>query len=367
MKEIRKSFGEETVLDGLDFSAHAGSFHVLFGPPGSGKSVLLRMLVGLEAPDEGRIFLRERDVTQTTPGERRLSYVPQSFALYPHYTVFDNIAYPLSLVNAPDDEIEESVHNTAAMLEIDDLLDNYPDTLSGGEKQRVAIARGMVKKSGVYIFDDPLAGLDFKLREQLVDDLKAMQSALEATFIYTTTDPLEALVLADEGSVLGRGRVLESGPIDRLYWRPKQRRTMELLGFPRTNFMDGTLSKQSGEYWCRTDLFRFPAKTSDETDGAPPEEISVGLRPHDLKLDVNGGDSLVTAPARVRLREDLGAESIVYLELEEGQLQSVIRSDRSPLPEENDEFEVGVDPSTFVLFEPDEGRRIGQGVSPRDV
>lgn len=366
MKGIHKSFGEETVLEGLDFSAHSGSFHVLFGPPGSGKSVLLRMLVGLETPDRGQIFLRERDVTHTTPGERRISYVPQSFALYPHYTVFDNIAYPLTLVNAPEDEIEESVHKTATMLEIDDLLDNYPDTLSGGEKQRVAIARGMVKKSGVYVFDDPLAGLDFKLREQLVDDLKAMQKALEATFIYTTTDPLEALVLADDGSVLDRGRVLESGPVDRLYWDPQHLRTMELLGFPRSNFMAGETSRRSGDVWCETDLFRFPVKAADGGETVP-EDVSVGLRPHDLEIDVDGDDSLVTASARVTLREDLGAESIVYLDLEGDRLESVIRSDRSPLPEEDDEFVVGIDPSDLVLFEPDEGRRVGQGESLGDV
>ena len=172
------------VLTDLTVSALAASLTVIYGPPASGKSVLVRALTGLETPDAGRIILRGQDVTHEPPAERNIGYVPQSFALYPHLSVRANIAYPLDLAGVPAAEAREVVANAAAMLNIEEHLDKKPDQLSGGQKQRVAIARGIAKRTDFFVLDDPLAGLDFKLREQLVDDLRELNNATGASILY---------------------------------------------------------------------------------------------------------------------------------------------------------------------------------------
>ena len=167
MEHITKWYGGTPVLVGLTLGAMSGQLTVVYGPPASGKSVLVRVLTGLEAPDAGRIILRGEDVTALAPAERNIGYVPQSFALYPHYSVRENIAYPLDLAGTPAAETRDVVASAAAMLKIEEHLDKTPDQLSGGQKQRVAIARGIAKQTDFFVLDDPLAGLDFKLREQL--------------------------------------------------------------------------------------------------------------------------------------------------------------------------------------------------------
>jgi ABC-type sugar transport system ATPase subunit len=219
-QSVSQIYHHETVLKNISMKIDSGEFAVIYGPPGCGKSVLLRLLTGLETPTEGKIFMREEDVTGVPSGERSIGYVPQSFALYPHFKVYDNISYPLRLIGEKKAKIDEAVKSAASMLRITPLLEKYPDQLSGGEKQRVALARGITKKTGIYVFDDPLSGLDFKLREQLIDDLKQMQESLGATFIYTTSDTLEAMMLAEQIFILDKGRIIENGSLVVLYYSP---------------------------------------------------------------------------------------------------------------------------------------------------
>ncbi|UCF91635.1 MAG: ABC transporter ATP-binding protein, partial [Desulfobacterales bacterium] len=268
LREISKKYRRVPVLQDLNLTIEAGTFTVVFGSPACGKSVLVRLITGLERPNAGQILLRGQPVTKLDSGQRNIGYVPQSFALYPHYRVYDNIAYPLDLIKFPKRQTAAAVGEIAAQLKIDHLLNKYPDQLSGGEKQRVALARGVVKHTDIYILDDPLVGLDFKLREQMFDDLKQMQEALLATFLYTTSDPLEALALADQVAVLEGGRIVEAGPLEKLYRQPGHRRTMELLGFPQSNLMAGELFSSAGRIWCRTALFEFPL-AADPSAGAP--------------------------------------------------------------------------------------------------
>src|SRR3712207_864786 len=209
MESISKAYGGTSVLSDLTLTARSGNLTVVYGPPAAGKSVLVRVLTGLEQPDSGRIILRGQDVTHEAPAERNIGYVPQSFALYPHLSVRANISYPLDLAHVPASESREVVATAAAMLRIEEHLDKKPDQLSGGQKQRVAIARGIAKRTDFFILDDPLAGLDFKLREQLVDDLRTLKSATGASILYVTSDVIEAMTLADRMAVLSDGQIIE--------------------------------------------------------------------------------------------------------------------------------------------------------------
>ena len=237
---VTRRYARLTALDGIDLSIAPGGLTVLCGPPRSGKSVLLRLLVGLERPDAGRILIDGRDVTALPPAQRPIGYVPQSFALFPHMSVRDNVAYPLRQRGLGRAEIDRRIAPVAEILRITGKLAQRPSQLSGGEKQRAAIARGVLQEARIFALDDPLVGLDFKLRESLMDELRDMQAALAATFVYCTSDSLEALTMAEQLAVLDRGRLIETGPAERIYHEPRRLRSAELIGFPRCNILDGT-------------------------------------------------------------------------------------------------------------------------------
>jgi len=360
LRGIAKNYGRTQILKDVALDIEAGAFTVVFGLPACGKSVLVRLLAGLEKPSAGRILLRGADAAGIDSGVRNIGYVPQSFALYPHFSVYDNISYPLDLIKFPKPQIDRAVRQIAEQLKIDHLLDKRPDQLSGGEKQRVALARGVVKHSDIYILDDPLVGLDFKLREQMFDDLKQMQQTLAATFLYTTSDPLEALALADRVAVLDGGCIVENGDLDALYRHPTQITTMVLLGFPPANRMDGELFSRADLLWCRTGLFELPvAMTSPAAAAAGTGQVRVVIRPEDIHLNP-AQNGMLQCRGRIVLLEDLGAEVIVYLEVNQIPLVTVISHAEDHLVD-NENVGIGVRPSRAILFRPDTGRRIGQG------
>ena len=360
-REVTKKYRGQPVLKGMDFAIESGSFTVIFGGPGCGKSVVLRLMTGLEKPTTGRVFMRGEDVSNVAPGERNIGYVPQMFALYPHYKVYDNIAYPLKLMGWPNREVDPVVQQTAEMLRISHLLEKNPDQLSGGEKQRVALARGIVKKTDIYVLDDPLAGLDFKLREQLFDDLQQTQESLNATFIYTTSDPLETLILAEDVIVIDGGRAIETGPLDQVYTNPQCERTMELLGFPPTNLLPGQMYAKDGRAWCKTNLVEFEVELDRDVEASEDyREVSVAVRPQALQLDPDRINGLLSFQAEVTLREDLGGELVIHLDANGIPLLAVVRHDELHLVTD-DRVTVGAPASAFVLFASDSGERIGQG------
>lgn len=363
LRNITKEYGPHTVLRGVNLAVAAGTFLVILGPPACGKSVLVRILTGIEKPTSGQILLRGNEAANQDPAQRNIGYVPQSFALYPHYRVHDNIAYPLTLMAVSKSEIEPTVRQVAEQLGIGPLLSKYPDQLSGGEKQRVALARGIVKHTEIYILDDPLTGLDFKLREQLFDDLKRMQESLKATFVYTTSDPLEALALADQIAVLDVGQIIEAGPIQSVYLRPQHVRTMELLGFPPANRLTGDVHTRPGQVWCHTSLFDFPVQPSPSTSfPSELEKVDLAIRPQDIMFEVEGQNDLLKCPAEVILREDLGAEVIVHVEVGETSLVTIVPHAKDELIAE-DVVTIGVRPSAVAIFAPDTGQRLGQGAA----
>jgi ABC-type sugar transport system ATPase subunit len=360
---VSKDYRHQAVLRDVHLTVATGTFAVIFGPPGCGKSVLLRLLTGLERPTSGKIYMRGEDVTDLASGERNIGYVPQSFALYPHYRVVDNIAYPLKLMGTPKTEIHQAVKRAAGMLRIEPLLHKYPEQLSGGEKQRVALARGITKKSEIYVFDDPLSGLDFKLREQLIDDLKQMQKSLGATFIYTTSDSLETLMLAEQIFFLDRGVIVESGTAEEIYYHPGHIRTMELIGFPKANVVRGKLTSVDGKLKCDSQLFSFPVLLDRETGGREKERnVTLAMKPEALQFERGKGADTVSFETRIVLREDLGGELIVHLETRGERLLSVVRQEDSSIVA-NEGATVYVPISEIVLYGFEDGRRIGRGGS----
>ncbi len=346
---VSKSYRGTAALERVDLDVAAGSFTVLCGPPRAGKSVLLRLLVGLEQPDSGRILFDGRDITRVPAAERRLGYVPQSFALFPHVSVFDNIAYPLALQGVARPEVARRVGQAAELLHIGGLLDKRPAQLSGGEKQRAAIARGILKNADIFVLDDPLVGLDFKLRERLMDDLKDMRAELGATFLYATSDSLEALTMAQDLAVLDAGRLVEAGPVVAIYERPSHVRAAELIGFPRCNVLAGRVA--AGR--CQTAAFTVPVA------GELAGPVTVALRPEALLPAGERADGA----GEVTLVEDLGAEYVVYFTVAGQGLVALLPAAGLP-PEPGSRFAYAVRPGSAALFDGASGRRVGHATEP---
>ena len=345
---LTKAYRGAVALDRVDLDVAPGSFTVLCGPPRSGKSVLFRLLAGLERPDAGRILFDGQDITAVPAAERTLGYVPQSFALFPHLSVFDNIAYPLALQGVARPEIARRVAEAAELLRIGALLQKRPAQLSGGEKQRAAIARGILKNADIFILDDPLVGLDFKLREQLMDDLKEMRRALSATFLYATSDSLEALTVAQDLAVLDAGRLLEAGPAASVYLRPAHVRSAELIGFPRCNVVPGVVADGR----CTTAAASFPL-----AGPVAPGPVLVAIRPEHL---LPAGEARADGVGEVTLIEDLGAEGVVYFTTAGQNLVTLLPAAQAAALDLGSRFAYVLRPGTAALFSPATGGRVGE-------
>ena len=356
-QSVTKAFHRNVVLDDLSFAVDEGEFAVVFGQSAAGKSVLLRILLGLDHPDRGTVLLRGADAAHTKPGTRKIGYVPQSFALFPNKTVRDNIAYTLTVQHDSKSTITEAVDRVAGLLDISELLDRTPAQLSGGQKQRVAIARGLALKTDLYVLDDPLVGLDFKLREKLIDDLRETREALGVTFLYATADATEALALASNVSVLADGIIQEYGPPIDVYRKPERFATMSTLCFPQSNHMPVTVA--DGQ--IVTPWGSVPATIDIPPDGAA--SIAALVRPERVAVRSAPNGNAVEGEATVMLREDLGAEEIIYLESNGIGFTSLVRADSADL----DELSLGakvrftIPADAIVVFA--DGHRAGQGRS----
>ncbi len=345
---LSKAYRGTPALSGINLDVDPLSFTVFCGPPGSGKSVLMRILIGLEAPDAGSVLVNGADITGLPAAARSIGYVPQSFALFPHMSVFDNVAYPMTLQRVPRAEIAGRVDQVATMLRIGKLLQKRPSELSGGEKQRAAIARGVLKNADTFILDDPLVGLDFKLRESLMDDLKELRAELGATFLYITSDSLEALTMAERLVVMDAGRVLQSGPVEQVYYHPEFLRSAELVGFPRCNVVPGRV--EGGV--CTTALQSFAVLADPGAD-----EVAVMIRPESILHDKTGAQGA----GEVRLVENLGAESVVYFDAGGATLVTTAPSRMVAGLDIGTPFPFGLRPDTILLYDRHSGILVGRG------
>ncbi|MEM5500902.1 ATP-binding cassette domain-containing protein [Ahrensia kielensis] len=284
LSSVSKSYGQIEVIPPLDLIVQDGSFTVLVGPSGCGKSTLLRMISGLEDVTQGTIHIGGEDVTRAEPSDRGISMVFQSYALYPHMSVAENIGFSLRVAKRPKDEIAAAVRQAADLLQLSDYLDRKPRDLSGGQRQRVAIGRAIVRKPKVFLFDEPLSNLDASLRTQMRVELSDLHRRLGSTMIYVTHDQVEAMTMADQIVVLNKGRIEQAGTPLELYRRPVSPFVAKFIGSPTMNLVTGSAAQQ---FDC-------------DTFGIRPEHITIGDK-----------DALWTGT--VRHVENLGAETIAYV------------------------------------------------------
>ena len=285
---LEKSFGKTAVLRGVDLVVPDGGFAVLVGSSGCGKSTLLRSLAGLETVDAGTIRIAGRDVTRLPPRDRDVAMVFQSYALYPHLTVRDNLAFGLKMHGAASADIASRVREVSAMLGLDALLDRLPKELSGGQRQRVAMGRAIARRPKMFLFDEPLSNLDAALRADVRVEIRRLHDRLGATTVYVTHDQVEAMTLADTLWVMNHGKVEQSGaPLD-VYEHPKTRFVATFLGSPAMNLLDGTLKTGSGGIVAEGFDVTVGVDPARFTTVAPGLDVTIGLRPHDLVVHEEG-------------------------------------------------------------------------------
>src|SRR5262247_2994108 len=307
LSRVRKSFGNTEVVHGVDIAIADGEFCVLVGPSGCGKSTLLRMIAGLEDITDGEIAIGSRVVNRVPPKERDIAMVFQNYALYPHMTVFDNMAFSLKLAGRPREEMREKVAAAAKILGLTDFLDRYPRQLSGGQRQRVAMGRAIVRDPQVFLFDEPLSNLDAKLRVAMRTDIKELHQRLTTTTIYVTHDQIEAMTMADRIVVMHDGLVEQIGaPLD-LYDRPQNLFVAGFIGSPAMNFLRGTVRANGAAAFEGVGGVRLPLATAP--GGSDGRAVVYGVRPEHFVIADDG------AAAQVQVIEPTGSELQVVAKL----------------------------------------------------
>jgi ABC-type sugar transport system ATPase subunit len=307
IRELTKSFGTLTVLDDISFEVGEGEFCILLGPSGCGKTTLLRIIAGLEQQDRGRVLIGEREVSGLTPKERDVSMVFQSYALYPHMSIYQNMAFPLKAKKTPKSEIERKVRDAALLLGIDDLLGRKPKELSGGQRQRAAIGRAIVRNPEMFLFDEPLSNLDAKLRANMRVELAKLHQTLQATMVYVTHDQIEAMTLGQKIVLLHQGKIQQVGTPRDLYSRPANLFVATFIGSPTMNVIEGTLETAGERMVFRSRGVELDLGVSGRLREYAGAEVTLGVRPEAL---TPGREDL---RARLEVVEHVGSETILYL------------------------------------------------------
>ncbi|MBZ9841657.1 ABC transporter ATP-binding protein [Mesorhizobium sp. CA5] len=317
-RNVTKRYGNTLAVDDASFTVNDNEFFCFFGPPLSGKSTILRLVLGLEAPDEGEILIGGKPVNGVSPAERNVAMVFQNLALFPHMSARDNVRFPLVERKVAEAEIEKRLADVAAKLHIGHILHKPPAQLSGGERQRVAIARALVRDPAAYLMDDPISALDARLREETRVELKRIQRELGKTLIYVTHDQEEAMSVADRMAILENGRIRQIGAPAEIYDRPASAYVARMLGSPMMNILPsvrGASGVEAAEGTIRI------ADTK-----APAEAIEIGLRPEDIKVRPwTGNGTAEGRPARVFEVEPLGGYTVVTLAAGQARLRALLR------------------------------------------
>lgn len=309
LKSLEKLFNNQRILSNINLKISDGEFIVILGPSGCGKSTLLRLVAGLEAVSKGEIFIGEKNVTNIEPKDRKIAMVFQNYALYPHMTVFNNIAYGLKLQKVSKSEIIKKVNFASEILQLNELLQRKPSQLSGGQRQRVAMGRAIVRDPNVFLFDEPLSNLDAKLRTQMRFEIKKIQKKFNTTSIYVTHDQIEAMTLADRIVLLNKGNIEQIGTPIELYTKPASTFVGGFIGNPPMNFIPG-------EYISNYINFNNFNKN-----------CIVGIRPENIKIltDIEDKKSI---PFKFEMFEIIGHESLVYGKIENSNISIIIKTNK---------------------------------------
>ncbi len=348
LRNVRKSFGNVEVIKSVDLDIKSKEFIVFVGPSGCGKSTLLRLVAGLEDITAGKMIFDGEEVNDLPPAERGIAMVFQSYALYPHMSVYENMAFGLKLAKVGKEGLDERVRKAAEILQITHLLDRKPKQLSGGQRQRVAIGRAIVRDPRVFLFDEPLSNLDAALRVQMRIEIAKLHRSLDATMIYVTHDQVEAMTMADRIVVLNGGNVEQFGSPLELYHHPQNLFVAGFIGSPRMNFVTGEIAGVSGQ----TVTVGLPGggqvTAPLAADGAAVgEPVTVGLRPEHL-LEGGGGDA--SLEGRVIAVEQLGGETFAYVE-QEGPEPLVVKAAGDARVQVDETLPVGVPAAACYLFD----------------
>ena len=347
IRRLNKKYdnGFHAVKD-VDLEIHDKEFLVLVGPSGCGKTTTLRMVAGLEEVTSGEIRIGDKVVNDLPPMDRDIAMVFQNYALYPHKTVFDNMAFGLQMRGYPKDEIKKRVQDAAEILGIEALLERKPRQLSGGQRQRVAVGRAIVRHPEVFLFDEPLSNLDAKLRVQMRVELKRLHERLETTAIYVTHDQVEPMTLGDRVGVMTDGRVQQIGEPLELYGRPANKFVAGFIGSPAMNFVEVNIGAANGALWAEAQGLRV--RVPDRIGPRAGSRVTLGVRPEALRL-ANGTDEY-SFPTEVDVVEPLGNE--ILLNFRAGGVPMVARVDPSTRVGAHESVRFALDPARVHFFDP---------------
>ena len=347
LKNVVKQFGDVKVIHGIDLQIENGEFCVFVGPSGCGKSTLLRMVAGLEDTTSGKISIGAQDVTNVDPAERGIAMVFQTYALYPHMTVAENMGFGLKMTGHAPAEVSAKVKEASRILKLDDYLNRKPKALSGGQRQRVAIGRAIVRGPKVFLFDEPLSNLDAELRVEMRVEISRLHREIGATMIYVTHDQVEAMTLADKIVVLRAGRIEQVGkPLD-LYRDPNNRFVAGFIGSPAMNFIGG-VTEGGGKVAAKGLSTSVPLSVGLPGGGA---EVTLGIRPQFLTVDLGGSTH------RVEMTEALGGISFLHLTAPSGE-KLVIEAKGDMVVAAGTSVGIGFDPANILAFDAKTGARL---------
>jgi multiple sugar transport system ATP-binding protein len=362
LRDVWKRFGKVQALQGLSFECKVGELFCLLGPSGAGKTTTIRVIAGIETPDKGEVLLDNEPITGLLPQERNVAVAFETYALYPHLTVFDNLAFPLRApIRASQysrEEVQKRVKEVADLLGLGDLLARYPRELSGGQRQRVALGRALVRKPKAYLLDEPIAHLDAKLRHRMRGELRKIQTELGITTIYATPDQLEALSMADTIAVINKGRIEQIGTPDEVYEHPVNVFVARFVGDPPINILDCDLEAESlvvhSDNSCQ-----IPIPPKDRpllTEKVGRGRIKVGIRPKDIQLVPESAET-IHARGQVKDIDTLGQTTIVTVMVGSIAMKAKVSTEQAPDRDSNVGLVLGG--STFHYFDAETDLRIG--------
>ena len=353
LKDVTKIYdGDVLAVEKANFQISDESFTVLVGPSGCGKSTILRMIAGLEEITEGDIYIDEERINDIPPKDRDIAMVFQNYALYPHMTVYKNMAFGLKLRKYPKQEIDQRVNEAAEILNITHLLNRKPKHLSGGERQRVAVGRAIVRQPKVFLFDEPLSNLDAKLRVQMRMEISRLHDRLNATIVYVTHDQVEAMTMGDQIIVLNEGKIQQIADPGTLYHKPANQFVGGFIGTPPMNFIDTHIENDNGSPKLRFEEYSIELNSDLQTvlNELSEDSVTLGIRPEDIYIGENGKNQVLT---QVELVEPLGNHALLYLRTEKNDF--VAQSNLANLPQHNTPLTVSFDIDKAHLFHPETG------------